>query len=34
MPTDIEDCLTEVQTTFGYGTGYLIAPDLVLASEN
>jgi hypothetical protein len=34
MPADIEDCLTEVRcrSTKGYGTGYLIAPDLVLTA--
>jgi hypothetical protein len=34
MPADIEDCLTEVscKTTRGYGTGYLIAPNLVLTA--
>ncbi|CAL77009.1 conserved hypothetical protein [Bradyrhizobium sp. ORS 278] len=34
MPGDIETCLTEVRckTTSGYGSGYLIAPDLVLTA--
>lgn len=34
MPADIARCLTEVRcpTTGGYGTGYLIAPDLVLTA--
>jgi hypothetical protein len=34
MAADIESCLTEVRcpTTSGYGTGYLIAPDLVLTA--
>jgi hypothetical protein len=34
MAADIESCLTEVRcfSTRGYGTGYLIAPDLVLTA--
>ena len=36
MAADIESCLTEVrcQTTSGYGSGFLIAPDLVLTAAH